>query len=265
MSVDVDFFGRTGNNLFQYTLARLIAEKSNLKLTTPWCAPDFIETTPHKDGDIVMGDMIRITDVSSNPLSHDYGQNHVHLHGYFQDATLYNDYREDIKKFFVLKKLEKNTEDICMHLRLTDYWWDRNKSVIHPLWYHGILRGEKYRKLYIVVEPHCTNDVYLRYFKQFDPVIISGSKKDDFDFIRSFDRIVCSNSTFAWWAAFLSDASKIWTFKPWMNKKCVSVWPKLPNMEGATMVDGSFIGHLQLERIDWTDYWKQPNSFFGRK
>jgi hypothetical protein len=61
--VTVDYCGRTGNNLFQYSIARLIAEINNLQMGTEWCAPQFIEATEPKRGDVVSGDMITITDI----------------------------------------------------------------------------------------------------------------------------------------------------------------------------------------------------------
>ncbi len=41
----------------------------------------------------------------------------------------------------------------------------------------------------------------------------------DFNFIRSFDKIVICASTFAWWAALLTDAAEIYTYKPWKSIK----------------------------------------------
>jgi hypothetical protein len=58
---------------------------------------------------------------------------------------------------------------------------------------------------------------------------------DDFNLIRSFDKIVVFNSTFAWWAACLSDASHIATYKPWKPNK----GPKNKNL-GLTDYDGWF-------------------------
>lgn len=46
----------------------------------------------------------------------------------------------------------------------------------------------------------------------------SGHMKD-FDFIRSFDKIMIFNSTFSWWAAALSEASVVGTWKPWKPSK----------------------------------------------
>jgi hypothetical protein len=258
--VTVDYFGRLGNNMFQYALGRIIAMQSGLRLDTEWNRSDFLESTGNPSGDEVRGGMIVVTD---NPLPRTlkFGKEHVHLHGYFQDAALYNNHRDLIRNFWKLPKVEKNTKDLVVHLRLTDYFWTRNECVISPMWYQSIIKREQYRKLYVVVEPHCTNKKYLSFLKQFNPVIVSQSPKEDFEFLMSFDRIVCSNSTFAWWAAFLSDASKVYLFKKWMGldrKGCLN----LVNMAGATVLDGNYYRDRRYEMIDWTNYWEKPESYF---
>lgn len=42
---------------------------------------------------------------------------------------------------------------------------------------------------------------------------------DHFNFIRSFDKILFKDSTFAWWAAVLSEASDVCSYGPWKPNK----------------------------------------------
>ena len=44
---------------------------------------------------------------------------------------------------------------------------------------------------------------------------ISGTISDDFNFIRKFNKIIMSPSTFSWWSCFLSDAKEVYTPKNW--------------------------------------------------
>ena len=253
--VSVNYFGRYGNNLFQYVAARLFAEMNNFKMVTT--APiGFLNIKNHPCSDV--------EDVSSykEVVIHDgefpgAGLHDVNIkfNGYFQNSSDYNPYRAQIKEMFDLKPVQKNTEDIVVHLRLTDYFWSRNKWVISPLWYIQLIKKEKYRNCYIVVEPHVTNKEYLKYFDNIKNVkIVTGNTAaEDFEFIRSFDRIICSNSTFCWWAAFLSDASKIYTFKPWVRDPKVN----LSDIPNGKAVPGEFFRIKKLENLDWTDYWKK--------
>lgn len=50
---------------------------------------------------------------------------------------------------------------------------------------------------------------------QFDPVFEPASISKDFDKMRSFDNIMFEHGTMSWWAAFLSDASRVGVYGPW--------------------------------------------------
>ena len=48
---------------------------------------------------------------------------------------------------------------------------------------------------------------------------LRGGFIDDFNLLRSFDQVIVHNSTFSWWAATLSGASKVGIFSPWKIAK----------------------------------------------
>jgi hypothetical protein len=257
MSVTVKFEGRTGNRLFQYVIARLVASHSFLELGTEWEENNFIDVTKPSPGVISGKQQTIVNGISPGPRL-DLGIGRYHLEGYFQDAELYNQHREEIKGFFRLPEFIKNTEDLVVHLRLADYWCDRVKSVINPLAIIKAIKSIPHRQLFIVVQDHPTNKKYLRAFESYCPQFISDSPKEDFHFIRSFDKIICANSSFSWWAAFLSEARKIVTFDPWY----ANPGPKLSNMIGTTVMKGGFIRDKQLEALNWDDYWKKdPRTY----
>jgi hypothetical protein len=143
---------------------------------------------------------------------------------YFQNCVYINKNKDIVLTFFDLPKIKKNTKDIVLHVRLDDKVhsnnlitpenWD-NAEIIHPDYYIDILKKEIYDKVYIVVDEikYEWEKKYMSYFDKYDPIIISKSSKEDFEFIRSFNKIVTSTSTFSYWAAFLSDAEKIYTLK----------------------------------------------------
>lgn len=63
---------------------------------------------------------------------------------------------------------------------------------------------------------HCNNEPVI----EGSGGLRSGHMKD-FDFIRTFNNIMIFNSTFSWWAAFLSDAESVGTWEPWKPNKGV--------------------------------------------
>jgi len=123
--------------------------------------------------------------------------------------------RELIKTFFNYDKtnIATNTKDIIMHVRLTDY--NTLKWTIHQDYYLNILKTETYEKIYLVTDE--SNSNYFDAFKDFNIINISSTAKEDFYKLMSFDKVIMSNSTFSWWAMFLGNSSKIYTFKNWIT------------------------------------------------
>lgn len=174
---------------------------------------------------------------------------------YFEDYTLYEPYLYKIRSWF--SKIKKNNnDDLVVHLRLENRVVQKThyKNIISPEIYKKIILSNfKFNKLYIVTD--CEKWGYvnkkdilklhekykkegtsyvsvkksikymnnlIKIFEEFNP-IIKHSKKliKDFNFIRSFDNILFKNSTFAWWAATLSEASKVGVFELWKPNKGV--------------------------------------------
>ena len=63
----------------------------------------------------------------------------------------------------------------------------------------------------------------LPFFQKYNPIWINNEDSiQDFNIIRKFDKILITASTFGWWAAFLSDASEIYSYAPWKPSKISS-------------------------------------------
>lgn len=233
MPVSITYKGRFGNTIFQYVTARLFAEKFGEYLLTSFPYPTILRPTRLRAGEVFLRAWISslflekrlIQDSESvSPFERYDGRKHYLFHGYFQDSRLYNQNSKAVKRMFSLPPMYKqNYSDIVMHCRLGDFYHDdylaerhNNRSeIIHPQWYVDLLQAEKFQRVHIVLYDHKTPvkyvKKYLSYFEQFDPLVYRQRRAGvDFHFLRSFDRIICSNSTFSWWAAFLSQASVIY-------------------------------------------------------
>lgn len=233
MSVTIDYNGNIGNCLFQYVFARLLAENNEMYLQTPFPYQRLIQTTPHRSGRIFSNPIViheepyfsetlfytnldaarRIPvdfyDLLTEPLSE---ANHV-LRGYFEYSKIYDENFETIKTFFRLDPIDVNYADIVINIRLGDF--GKFGRVISPEWYLRILEQEQFERLFIV---GCeAGEEYLVPFQKYEPVVIPSTPFGDFHTIRSFNRVICSNSTFCWWAAFLGEASKIYIPDQWLS------------------------------------------------
>jgi hypothetical protein len=228
MPVYVNYKGRTGNKLFQYIAARIFSENNGLNLITKFPDTEILDVEEHKYfyDDIREDGYIQINSSSfSNDKIIFSGKNKKYVFDdYFHDGNFFSNNIEMIKKFFILPKVEINTKDIVLHLRLFDYLhftdlyiptsWD-GSEIIHPNYYIKILEKENYDKVYIVVdEIRCEwEKKYLEYFDKFNPIIISSNPKNDFEFLMSFEKIINSNSTFSYWASFLGNSKTIYCFE----------------------------------------------------
>ena len=176
---------------------------------------------------------------------------------YFEDYEIYKPNLSQIKLWFPLIK-KNNTKDLVLHFRLSNrlVWETHYKNFVKPDVFKQIIKSNfDFDRLYIVGDMEkwdyvtekdirkIQDDTVKKYkknftgfipvkkslnymnalvdnFKEFKPKLRhSENFIDDFNFIRSFDQIMFKNSTFAWWAAVLSNASKVGAFGPWKPGK----------------------------------------------
>jgi hypothetical protein len=226
MSVEIRYKGRCGNQIFQYVSARIFSEKNKLNLLTNLDC-EILKTTDHKVFDEESEKNFTIVNnsffVDDNMIPHNKKTRYV-FDDFFQNCVYINNNKELVHTFFDLQPVKKNEDDIVLSIRLDDKvhsndlenpeTWD-NAEIIHPDYYKKILESETFNKVYIVVDniKFDWEKKYMSNFNSYNPIIISGTPKEDFDFIRSFNKIVTSVSTYSYWAAYLSNAEKIYTFQ----------------------------------------------------
>jgi hypothetical protein len=251
--VSINYIGRFGNNLFQYVFGRLLAVKNGLALETEWNHSDMIKFAPNPTGErgafgVKIDDQHR-AEFPTNPdwLDLCWKNKHVMLKGYFQHPHFYDPNKKEIKSWMFLPALYKGHEDqIALHLRLDDYDVTGGKPIISPQWYAVVLSREENRgkKVFIIVEkPKKSWEIeYMekcnRLLGHLQPLTVSQDSYNDFHLLRSFGTIITSNSSFAWWAAFLSEAKRIYTFERWLIN---SPFVKLQYAENMIPVPGKYI------------------------
>jgi hypothetical protein len=113
---------------------------------------------------------------------------------------------------------------VVIHIRLGDFnHQGTNSHIIDPAAYIRILRAIRLEEptvpiLIVCAKPSCAaEENYLRLFEEFHPRFQHGTDIEDFAVLRSAERLICSNSTFAWFAAFLGPAKR-WIAKPIVNE-----------------------------------------------
>lgn len=233
MSVTVDYIGRFGNNVFQYVAARLFAEENGLSLRTPanFGAVLPVRESAEPNAGELPGKALRLGD-SDELFARSFPSGNYHLSGFFQRSDWYWERRKRVLEILdVPVPKEEDPDALGVHLRLGDY--RHHKIAIHPSWYVGLLKATRFSKLVVVTDQK--DGKYLKHFKCWKPEVVSESVASDWKRLLGFRRLIISNSTFAWWAAFCGKSESVVTFARWIRNPIAQLaqFPKATPMEGS--------------------------------
>ena len=153
----------------------------------------------------------------------------------FQNYNYFKQHKKLIKELLYIpeKHLKKfNSNDVVIHYRLGDTKTELlKKRVRHNekyIGYHNyqnmsndyfidILSNNNFEKVYVVTDS--PDDICIQTLKsKINCEIICNNMYDDFLFLVSAPNLIICHSTFSWWAAFLSNAEKIYMPKTNFNK-----------------------------------------------
>ena len=245
--------GQHGNQLFVCLFAAIIAYTHGLSIRMPtnglvrFKEPSEEWNEPPEGTQRVIAR--RASDVTD-------ALEHYHLaRGYYQHADHFNPHVDMIRNVILdLPPVKKNTKDVVLHIRLDGFNHNgHNSHIINPEWYKAILDTLEFEKLYIVMDTKSgriwrkqagDKKKYLDAFSGYNHEIVSGTAEEDFNFIRSFDTIICSNSTFSFWATFLSDASRRFMPPFWESRGA-----KLSHIENAIIVEDKY-GYININTME---------------
>lgn len=246
MTVEIRYRGGLGNNLYQYAIGRLIAEARSYRLV---CIPEPAELTAYDRLLTREGVVDRLPDLSNalRDCSQDIAGESVQqpryqltlgnvpflwdgqridlatlmagntrqrivLDGYFQCASYYEPHRERIRWWLMPKsnfmRVGLDSSDVLAHFRRTmDYrllGW-----VVSLDYYESALRRLQPRRT-VIAGVGIDHEVRRR-MEPFHPdySLVGLSGVETLGMMAGAKRLVLSNSTFAWWGAFLSSATEI--------------------------------------------------------
>lgn len=221
--IDILWRNGLGNQLFQFAYGKILSKEHNIELTYSGigrgCTVSLLEYGLIKEPQ----DIIKRTNEHIPNLIIDYNRRQgVEL----ENPHFYINHLNEIKQFFPKVK-KTNTKDLVVHLRLGD-----NGPNIHtPFeWYKKAIEDNniEFENLYLVTDGCNSEDA--KKFKSYYNAIITSEVNvktqaewsnhvdetiKDFNFIRTFDKILFSNSTFSWWASVLSEASEVYFNNEW--------------------------------------------------
>lgn len=186
--VIVNYNGRLGNQLFQYTYARLLSEIVGHEFLAP-PIPEFPNLVVQcKGGGLNAKDKILIN-------------------GYFEDAGLYARVREKIVKWFRFEERPISVAECAIHIRGTDAF--KEGSRCPPLEYYQKAIDVSGAHSFTIYTEDLKNEVVTAVRREFDCSVVSGLPVEDMYALSRHSQIIIGNSTFAWWSAFLSGHNNI--------------------------------------------------------
>jgi hypothetical protein len=238
MSVRVKFIGRLGNNLFQYAVGRIVAQHHGLALdcrqsrhaihisvppptlenlafhfpNAPLRMPGLCVDAPVESHEVTPDGPWNGQSLDLQSILADKTPRQIRLAGYFQRFEYFAPYSAEIRQWFCFKHVtvpvKIRANDILVNIRRGSDWGSLG-WVLSSSYYDRVLSGLPNPGRFFVCGIGIDDEVRER-LKKYRPAYFSGTPMEEFAFITLFNRIVLSNSTFAWWAAFLSHATEIY-------------------------------------------------------
>jgi len=233
--------GLIGNNLFQYAFARILAEDLGYALEVKHSRykpgkniPQLEEMFSHfRDAPLAIDGKRFSRPVDRTALIGYNGfdgfridleemrncrrDRKILIKGFFERYEIFRPHKSRIRSWFAVNPIGLGyhiaPDDIVIHIRRGDFIVFAR--AISLSFYLDLLEKLDFARLYIC--GFGLDEEVKAGFRKFDPLYIAGSPIDDFRFMIGFNRIILSQSTFAWWASFLSQAEEIHAPVPLSN------------------------------------------------
>ncbi|UZR92532.1 alpha-1,2-fucosyltransferase [Chondrinema litorale] len=247
--------GRMGNHMFQYAFVLSLSKQKNTiwfvdQLKVNFILPEYFELNSYS----------RIKNTILTKLYHLFFKKkaflaqedklaknelvHIYYKGFFQSLSYFKEHSALIKKNFQIREkyiynfqaekkntLKSQSNYNVIHIRLTDYKDVRGEDLSLPIDYYkkaiGLLENEIEKYPTIVLSDDIKEAQHL--LKNYPNFLYSkGIMINDFQWISNAKNVIISNSSFAWWAAFLNNQSNNKIIAPynWMGYNSNKQYPK---------------------------------------
>jgi hypothetical protein len=208
----VNIAGGLGNQIFMIAAGYAYAKRYGKKLIINdfnWSAtqgnpPSTYKSTIFKNFEFgrIQTNATHITEKRENYDELPYVDGDVALSGYFQSLKYFEDCKDEFIDLLELPNISPITDKVAFHIRRGDY--------LRYAHIHHVCDSKYFENQFMRFDPKnvdvfTDSSEYVRNeFNHRKLNIITGNTElEDLILMSQYDRIVCSNSTFSWWASLL--------------------------------------------------------------
>ena len=234
--ITVKYNGTLGNNLWQYSVARLFAEKTGQLMVSPRI-PGFSSCNSLKFGKVKLGDK---EIYSGHYLPKIMPDKRTVFNGTFERYENIAGHIETIKTW--VKSDEDpdflpDSEDLVLSIRRGFNDWPVNLCPTAE-YYEELVNKFEFQTLWVCTDS--PKDAFIQNLmgrmKKSKLVNMSGNKQ--FNFIASSERVIMAPSTFTFWATVTGNASKVY-------------WPRIPALDFSQTAHDWF--PYDDPRVEWIE------------
>jgi len=223
----VNVCGGVGNQLFQVATGYAYAKKHKKNLyinTNRWTASQGTSPTEYQTSlfknfaywNTHTRDVVGIHEQGCNYAEIPFKLGNVSLNGYYQSLKYFEDYKSEfISQLGMPDVTFKPTEnDVCFHIRRGDYLkFARIHHVCNTEYFNKLFDKFSDKNIYVLTD---SQDYVLDEFRNKDfKLVTTSSDLEDLTFMSRFNNIVCSNSSFSWWASLIGGAKNVYVPSRW--------------------------------------------------
>lgn len=245
------FIGGLGNNMFQYAIARIVADIKNYNFEATnidQLVHYFPRVSNIKDRLCVDDNLLKVGYESSSGNVQYFDLNEILNHngkiefkGFFQKQSYYKNHLDLLRNIFWYDDAchaKPADGSLVIHIRLGDYAqlnWQLDPDV-----YLKIIEKAniKYSKCYVITDEP-TNPILSKFNILPNLQIVNSDVLQDLTFLRRATYLIISQSTFSWWGAILGNQEKVYAPVHYNYKP---PWPNTPKLDDVDLVlDSKFI------------------------
>jgi hypothetical protein len=238
--IEVRYLGRLGNNLFQYSLGRIIAEETGCSLSAV-PIPGFPNTNLPIRGnnfdqefEYYSGFRLPLEEILSNPRTKG-----IILRGYFQRSEYYRPYKTRINNWLQFEKRSQtygnsivDKDTLVVNVRRTDYI--SNGWALPFSYYERAIQLLHNRTNKVVIITDDPADPFFLRFRKYKPIFFKAPAIEQLRLMSRSNFLIMSQSTFSWWGNFLSQEQVAICPRPTFG-----CWGRNNDLGDISLIDGN--------------------------